>query len=161
MHFWPFAQEYSIWNAAVAALQFWTVDLKPHILSNAIEQVYAAFFYSNSTQQLQSLPEEILFSHFMTTLNDTFEIELTQEDEGYESGSESLNILTPLRRTPQIYQVSASKNLSFNHTTPLTTAEQHPVLSPQRYRNCSPVCHYLVFSSSNEESLVRPNNPCL
>ena len=25
--YWPFAQEYSIWNAAVTALQFWMVDL--------------------------------------------------------------------------------------------------------------------------------------
>ena len=31
------AREYSIWNAAVAALQFWTADLEPHTLSNAIE----------------------------------------------------------------------------------------------------------------------------
>ena len=37
MDFWPFAREYSIWNITVAALQFWTADLKPHILSNAIE----------------------------------------------------------------------------------------------------------------------------
>ena len=36
-HVWPFAREYSIWNAAVATLQFWTTDLKPHILSDAIE----------------------------------------------------------------------------------------------------------------------------
>ena len=50
---------------------------------------YTAFFYRNSAQQLQNLPEEILFGHFMTTLNDTFERELIQEGKGYESGSES------------------------------------------------------------------------
>ena len=72
-------------------------DLKPHILSDAIEWVYTAFFCSNSAQQLQNLPEEILFGHFMTTLNVAFERELTQEDEGYDSGSESLSIPTPLR----------------------------------------------------------------
>ena len=49
------------------------------------------------------MPEEILFGHFMTTLNDTFEREPTQEDEGYESGSESLSIPTILRRPPWIY----------------------------------------------------------
>ena len=108
MHYWPFAWEYSIWNAAVTALHFWTADLKPHILSNAIEWVYTAFFHSNSTQQLQNLPDEILFGHFMTTLNDTFEIEFTQEDEGYESGNESLNIPTPLRRAPWINLISSS-----------------------------------------------------
>ena len=62
--------------------------LKPHILSNAIDQVYAAFFYSDFTQRIQNLPEEIFFSHFLTTLNDAFETELAQENEGYESGSE-------------------------------------------------------------------------
>ena len=65
-------------------------DLKPHVLGNVIEQVYTAFFYSNSAQQLHNLPEEILFGCIVTTLNDTFERELTHEDEGYESGSESL-----------------------------------------------------------------------
>ena len=34
---WPFAREYSILNATVATLQFWTADLEPNILSNAIE----------------------------------------------------------------------------------------------------------------------------
>ena len=44
--YWLFAREYSIWNATVAALQFWTADLEPHILSIAIEQVFATFFYT-------------------------------------------------------------------------------------------------------------------
>ena len=51
-HYWPFAIEYSIWNTMVAALQFWTADLELHSLSNAIEQVYTAFFNGNSAQQL-------------------------------------------------------------------------------------------------------------
>ena len=44
--YWPMAREYSVRNTAVAALQFWTADLKAHVLSSAIEQVYNAFFYS-------------------------------------------------------------------------------------------------------------------
>ena len=59
-------------------------------LSNATEQVYTAFFCSNSAQQLRNISEDILFGHFVTTLNDTFERELTMEEEGYDSGSESL-----------------------------------------------------------------------
>ena len=43
-HFWSFAREYSVWNTTVAALQFWMADLEPHILSDAIEQVYTAFW---------------------------------------------------------------------------------------------------------------------
>ena len=158
-HYWPFAQEYSVWNATVAALHFWTADLELHILSDAIEWVYTAFFYSNSAQQLQYLPKQILFSCFMTTLNNTFEIELAQEDEGYERGSKSLNIPTPLRRVPRIYHI-LTRELSFNPTTPFTTAKQHPVHSPQRFRCHSPVWHCLVFCSS-EESPVRPSDPCL
>ena len=33
------AREYSVWNAVVATLQFWTADLEAHVLSSAIEQV--------------------------------------------------------------------------------------------------------------------------
>ena len=95
------AREYSIWNAAVAALQFWTADLKAHILSSATEQVYNAFFYSTSTHLLCKQSDEILFSHFMTTLNATFENKLALEDEDYESHSVNFNIPTPLRRTSQ------------------------------------------------------------
>ena len=40
------AREYSVWNTAVAALQFWTANLEVHILSSATEQIYNAFFYS-------------------------------------------------------------------------------------------------------------------
>ena len=43
------AREHSIWNTVVAALQFWTADLKVHVLSSTIEQVYNAFIYSTST----------------------------------------------------------------------------------------------------------------
>ena len=97
-------------------------DLKLHILSNATERVYTAFFCYHSAQHLRNKSEEILFSHFVTTLNDAFKWELTQEDEEYESGSESLSIPTPLRRAPWIYHISTSKNISFDPATSLTTA---------------------------------------
>ena len=70
--YWPLAREYSIWNAAVAALQFWTADLEAHVLSSTIEQVYNAFFYSTSTYLLCQQSDEILFGHFMATLNAAF-----------------------------------------------------------------------------------------
>ena len=34
--YWSFAREYSMWNAAVTALQLWMADHEPHILSYAI-----------------------------------------------------------------------------------------------------------------------------
>ena len=136
-------------------------NLKPYTLSNATEWVYTAFFYNNLAQQLQNLPEEILFGYFVTTVHNTFEIEIAQEDEGYESEGESLNIPTSLRRVSRIYHILMRENLSFNPKTTLTTAEQHPAHSPQRFRCHSPVHHHLVFSSSGEESPVRPSDPCL
>ena len=42
-HYCPFSREYAIWNTTVTALQFWMEDLKPHILSDAIETAYTAF----------------------------------------------------------------------------------------------------------------------
>ena len=114
--YWSFAHEYSIWNVTVTALQFLTANLKPHILSNVIDEVYAAFFYRDNTQQIWSLPEETIFGHFVTNLNDAFETELAQEYEGYESGSESFNMPTPLSRAPRIYHVSMMEHLSFNPT---------------------------------------------
>ena len=70
--YWPMAREYLIWNAAVAALQFWTADLKAHVLSIAIEQVYNGFFYTASTHILCQQSEEVLFGCFVTMLNATF-----------------------------------------------------------------------------------------
>ena len=66
--------------------------------------------------------EEVLFSHFMTTLNAAFESKLTLKDEGYESGSENFNIPTPLRQTPRIHHVSSDEKMSFGPSTPCSTA---------------------------------------
>ena len=52
VNYWLMDREYSMWNATVAALQFWTADLEAHLLSSAIEQVHNKFFYSTSTYML-------------------------------------------------------------------------------------------------------------
>ena len=80
-------REYSIWNAAAAALQLWIADLEAHFLSSTIEQVYNASFYSISTHLLCWQSDEILFSHFETTLKAAFESKLALEDEGFENSS--------------------------------------------------------------------------
>ena len=136
-------------------------DLKPHILRNAIDWVYAAFFYSDFTQQMQTLPDEALFGQFVTTLNNTFETEFAQEDKGYESGSESLNIPTPLSRALRVYHVSTMEDLSFNpanfRQSP-TSPEHLGEHSPWGYRHCSFSHCQSVFTSSEDESPVRPQN---
>ena len=67
-----------------------------------------------STHLLCQQSGEILFSHFMTTLNAAFESKLAMEDKGYGSGSKNFNIPTPLRRTSKIHHVSSVKNASFD-----------------------------------------------
>ena len=145
VNYWPMARKYSIWNAAVAALQFWTADLKAHILSSAIEQVYNVFFYSTSTYMLHQQSDEVSFSHFVTTLNTAFESKLALEDEGYNSGSKNFNIPTPLRRTSKIHLVSSKEHASFD-SNPVT-----PCTRGIRELPCRLVCRCLTFSSSEED----------
>ena len=149
--YWHMAREYLIWNAAVAALQFWTADLEAYVLSSAIEQVSNAFFYTTSMHLLCQQSEEVLFDCFVTTLNAAFESKLTLEDEGYESGGENLNIPTPLRCTPRIHHVSSDDNISFDPTTPHSTGTNQPC--------CKPVQHQLSFSSSDDEDISTVDNP--
>ena len=137
-------REYSIWNAAIAALQFWTAYLEAHILSSANEQVYNAFFYSTSTYMLCQQCDEVLFSCFVTTLNAAFESKLTLEDEGYDSGSENFNIPTPLRRTSKIHHVSSEEHASFD-PDPVT-----PHSTDIRKLSCRPLHRCLTLNSSEE-----------
>ena len=92
--YWPLVREYSIWNATVTALQFWTADLEPSILSSANKWVHTTFFYTTSMHLLCNQHEEVLFGYFMTMLKDTLERELALADEGYESGSKTSNLPT-------------------------------------------------------------------
>ena len=107
------AREYSVWNAAVAALQFWTADLETHILTSTIDKVFNTFFYSTSTHLLHQQSDEILFGHFMTMLNAAFESKVASEDNGYENGSENFNIPTPPPKTSRIHHSSIIENASF------------------------------------------------
>ena len=121
------AREYSIWNAAVAALNFWTADLKAHFLSSTTEEVYRAFSYAPSAHTFHQISNKILFGHFMTMLNAIFEQKLALEDEGYERGLENYNVPNPLRRTLKIHHVSSVENTSFDPVpvTPCSTIQSH------------------------------------
>ena len=57
--YWPMDREYSVWNTAIAALQFWTADLEAHGLCSTTEQLYSAFFYSTSMHLLCQQSDEI------------------------------------------------------------------------------------------------------
>ena len=94
--YWPMAQEYSIWNAAIASLQFWTEDLDPVTLGIATECVYTTFFYTSISHTLCQQSDETLFGCFIIALNTAFTQQLSLADEGYESGSDTVDLPTPL-----------------------------------------------------------------
>ena len=97
----------------------------------------------------------------MTTLNSTFKTKLAQENKGYESGSESLNIPIPLSRAWNIYHVSTRENFSFdppNFGQSPVAPDLHADYSPQGYRCHSSIYQRLVFSSSDEDSPVKPSD---
>ena len=112
--YWLMEREYSIWNAAIASLQFWTADLNLVTLSSTTEEVYSAFFYSTSSHTLCQQPDKILFGHFMIALNAAFDQQLALADEGYESRSDTITLPTSLRKMPRIHHVSSIKHASFN-----------------------------------------------
>ena len=87
--------------------------------------------------------EEVLFGCFMTMLNVAFESKLALEDERYESGSENFNIPTPLRQTPRILHVSSDDTISFDPSTPRSTATSQSHLKP--------VLCWLSFSTSDDK----------
>ena len=111
--YWPMSREYSIWNAAIASLQFSTADLDSVTLSIPTEEVYSAFFYSTSSHTLHQQSDEILFGHFVIALSAAFDQQLALADEGYESGSDTINLSTPLRKMPRIHHLSSTKHASF------------------------------------------------
>ena len=130
--YWLMVREYSIWNATLASLQFWTADLDPVTLGMATEEVYSAFFFSTSTHTLPQQSDEILFGCFMIALNPAFDQQLALTDDGYESGSDTINLPTPLRIMPKTHHVSSIKHASFD---PNPVTPRNMVQTPTR-----PVC---------------------
>ena len=103
--YWLMAREYSIWNATIGSLQFWTEDLDPVTLGRATECVYTTFFFLPVSHTLCQQSDETLFGHFVIALNAAFNQQLSLADEGYKSGSDAINLPTPLRKTPRIHHI--------------------------------------------------------
>ena len=139
--YWLIAREYSIWNAAIASLQFWTEDLDPVTLGRATECVYTTFFYSPTNHTLCQQSNETLFGCFVIALNTASDQQLSLADE---SGSGIINLPTPLRKTPCIHHISSMEHASFTpvSTTPCNTPQTPP----------TPVCRCLSFSSVNSST---------
>ena len=139
--YWLMAREYSIWNATIASLQFWTEDLDPVTLGRATERVYTTFFYSPMSHTLCQQSDEALFGHFFIALNAAFDKQLSLADEGYESCSDTISLPTPLQKTPCIHHISSMEHTSSNPvlTTPCSTPQTPPRL----------VSRHLSFSSAD------------
>ena len=118
--YWLMACKYGIWNAAITSLQFWAEDLNLITLGIASECVYTTFFWTPTSHTLYQLPEDVLFGCFVIALNAGFTQQLSLADEGYESGSNTADLPTPLWKTPRIHHMSSMEHASFNpaHTTP-------------------------------------------
>ena len=142
---WLMAQDYSIWNAVIASLQFWTENLDPDTLGRATEHVYTTFFYTSTSHTLCQQSDETLFGCFIIALNTAFKQQLSLTDEGYESGSDTIDLPTPLQKTPCIHHVSSMEHASFN---PVPTTLHSTLQTPPR-----PVCRHLSFSSADNHTL--------
>ena len=77
-------------------------------------------------------------------MNAAFDQQLSLDDEGCESGSDTIDLPTPLRKTPRIHHVSSMEHASFNPepVTPCSTPQ-----TPSR-----PVCRCLSFSSADNNT---------
>ena len=85
VEYWLMPQEYSIWNATIAPLQFWTEDLNPVTFGIATEHIYTTFFWTSTSHTLCQQSEGTLFGHFVIALNAAFIQQLSLSDEGYKS----------------------------------------------------------------------------
>ena len=119
--YWPMACKYAIWNAAIASLQFWAEDLNLITLGIASECIYTTFFWTPTSHTLCQLSEDVLFGCFVIALNAAFTQQLSLADEGYESGSNTADLPTPLWKT-LVYTTCLAWNMhpSIWHTLHLT-----------------------------------------
>ena len=81
-------------------------------------------------------------------------------DEGYESGSDTIDLPTPLRKTPCIHLVYSMEHASFNPvtTTPCSTPQTpprpvHRCLSFSSADNCIPDSTQVCSNSSDEDEV--------
>ena len=103
-------------------------------------------------------PDKALFGCFIIALNTAFNQQLSLADEGYESGSDTIDLPTPLRKTPHVHHICSREHASFNPvlTTPLSTPQTpprpvHRCLSFSSADNCIPDSTQACSDSSDEE----------
>ena len=130
---------------------FWQKYLNPITLGIASECIYTTFFWTPTSHTLCQLSEDVLFRCFVIALNAAFTQQLSLADEGYKSGSDTVDLPTPLWKTPHIHHMSSMEHASFNpaQTTPHRTVILTPSRSPQMPTR--PVCCHLSFNSDSDQ----------
>ena len=156
--YWLMACKYTIWNATITSLQFWAEDLDRVTVGIAWECIYTTFFWTPTSHTLCQLSEDVLFGHFVIALNAAFTQQLSLADEGYESGSDTIDLPTPLRKTPCIHHMSSMEHASFNlaHTTPCITVTITHCSSP--WIPTRPVHCCLSFTSDSSDDDQDPDS---
>ena len=93
-----------------------------------------------------------LFGCFVIALNASFTQQLSLADDGYESGSDTIDLPTPLWKTPHIHHVSSIEHVSFNpvNTTPCSIVTITSRSTPQTPTR--PVHQCLSFSSDTDHT---------
>ena len=96
--------------------------------------------------------------HFVIALNAAFDQQLLLADEGYESGSDIIDLPTSLWKTPHIHHISSMEHTSFNpvlttpHSTPQTPPRPvHRCLSFSLADNYTPDSTPVCLDSSDDE----------
>ena len=128
-------------------------------LGIASESVYTTFFWTPTSHTLHQLSEDVLFGHFVITLNAAFTQQLSLADESYESGSNTADLPTPLQKNPHIHHVSSIEHASFDpaHITPCCPAIILNCGSPQTPPR--PVHHCLSHTSNSSDSEEQNSTP--
>ena len=145
--YWPMTWEYAIWNATIASLQFW--GRRPW--SNYPRHSLRTHLHHLLLDTLHQLSEDVLFGCYFIALNAAFTQQLSLADEGYESDSDTVDLPTPLRKTPRIHHMSSMEHASFNpvHTTPHSTVTITPLqftMNPYQTSALLPIIYLWQFA---------------
>ena len=123
------------------------LDSRPR--SSHLQQGYRRSIFSIFLLTIKSYNPSAIWQNtiwlFVITLNRTFDWQLLLADEGYESGSDTINLPTLLRKTPRIHHVSSIEHALFNPE--LVTPWNMPWTPPR------PVCRWLSFSSTDDDNI--------
>ena len=89
--------------------------------------------WTPTSHMLCQLSKDVLFGCFVIALNAAFIQQLSLADEGYQSGSDTVDLPTPLWKTPHIHHVSSMEHASFKPSAHYTSqySTMLPHSSPQ------------------------------